>query len=69
MLEQVGEPALVFAQGGKLLLNLNGLKPRQLTQTNLENILSLHLGKTKLINQRGLGLITLPNNLNHLIDV
>ena len=69
MLKQVGEPALVFAQGGKLLLNLNGLKPRQLTQTNLENILSLHLGKTKLINQRGLGLITLPNNLNHLIDV
>ena len=63
------QPALLFAQGFQLLLNLDGFEPRQLAQSNFQNVLGLPVAELEALDQRGLGLVGLADDGNHFIDI
>ena len=57
------------AQFFKLLLDSDAFQTRQLTQTNLEDIVGLPLGKRKTLDQRGFRFVRLADDVDHLIDM
>ena len=63
------QPALLFPQTFKFLLNLDGFQPGQLAQADFKNVFSLPVTEVKAGNQRGLGLIGLADDGNHLVNI
>ncbi|MPM60661.1 hypothetical protein SDC9_107513 [bioreactor metagenome] len=67
--QDVFELALFFAQFLELLLDLDRFQPRQLAQTDFQDVLGLAVGELEALDQRRLGLVGLADDGNHLVDV
>ena len=67
--QQFFEFFLVFQQLFQLLLDLDGLQPRQLPQANVQDVIGLNLRQLEARNQRFFGLISLTDDGNHLVDI
>ena len=61
--------ALLDAQLGELLLDLDGFQPRQLAQADLQDVFGLPVAQVKACNQRRLGLVALADDRDHFVDV
>ena len=60
---------MFVAQLFELLLNLDGLQTRQLTQANFEDVFSLAFAEFEAFDQRQLRIVAVANDGNHLVDV
>jgi hypothetical protein len=67
--QDVFQLALLVAQLGQLLLDLDGLQPRQLAQADFEDVFGLAVAQVEARDQRRLGLVAVADDGNHLVDV
>ena len=63
------ELALLFAQFLQLLLDLHGFQPRQLAQSDFQDVLGLPVTQVEARDQRRLGLVGAADDADHLVDV
>ena len=61
--------ALLGAQFGQLLLDLDRLQPCQLTQADFEDVFSLPIRQFESLNQGRLGIVRLADDGDHFIDI
>ena len=67
--QDVFELALFFAQFLEFLLDLDGLEPRELAQADFKDVLGLPVAEFEALDQRGLGLVAVADDADHLVDV
>ena len=67
--QDVFELALLLAQFLEFLLDLDRFELRQLTQADFEDVFGLALAELERLDQRGLGLVAVANDADHLVDV
>ena len=67
--QNVFQAALLLAQLGQFLLDLDGFEPRQLAQADVEDVISLDGAEVEARDQRRLRLVAVSDDRNHLVDV
>ena len=67
--QNVFQPLLLGTQVLEFLLDLDRFQPRQLAQSDFENVLGLPVRQVERLHQRRLGLVALADDADHLVDV
>ena len=67
--QDVLELALLAAQCGQFLFDLDGFQAGQLAQPDLEDVFGLAVAQAKALDQRRLGLVAGADDADHLVDV
>ena len=67
--QNVFQLAFFITQGFQFLLDLDGFEPGQLAQADFQDVLGLPIAQVEPVDQRGLRLVRLADDGNHLVDV